>query len=268
MEGLAAAPSSVDSWARRRRRARQLLERHPFAAQLLRLYGVLLDAQERAFLMTLDDRPDPTDVAAYVADHVMADVVENTVVAGPPALAAAARDRLAEGGLEAPVARWLGGEQQSPVDEYLARAAAVPVLEALGPAAGRACRRSQGAGGCPRCGGRPQLSYLADSGEPLVTAPRALLCCRCGASFIHERMMCPACGERSSARLPIYADDERFPHVRVDACATCRRYLLTLDLRRDPEAVPIVDELAALPLDLYAQERGFAKIVPNLLGIG
>jgi hypothetical protein len=29
-----------------------------------------------------------------------------------------------------------------------------------------------------------------------------------------------------------------------------------------------VDELIALPLDLYAQEQGFAKLVPNLMAIG
>ena len=32
--------------------------------------------------------------------------------------------------------------------------------------------------------------------------------------------------------------------------------------------MPIVDELVALPLDLYAQEHGFAKLVPNLMAIG
>ena len=32
--------------------------------------------------------------------------------------------------------------------------------------------------------------------------------------------------------------------------------------------MPVVDELVALPLDLYAQERGFTKIMPNLMGIG
>jgi formate dehydrogenase maturation protein FdhE len=30
--------------------------------------------------------------------------------------------------------------------------------------------------------------------------------------------------------------------------------------------VPVVDEMAALPLDLYAVEQGFAKITPNLMG--
>ena len=42
--------------------------------------------------------------------------------------------------------------------------------------------------------------------------------------------------------------------------------LLTIDLGRDPRAVPLVDELAAIPLDLYAVEAGFTKVVPNLMG--
>jgi formate dehydrogenase maturation protein FdhE len=81
-------------------------------------------------------------------------------------------------------------------------------------------------------------------------------------------MTCVGCGEEATAKLPIFADGDRLPHLRADACETCRRYLITVDLRRDPEAVPVVDELVALPLDLYAQERGFAKITPNVMAIG
>jgi len=58
------------------------------------------------------------------------------------------------------------------------------------------------------------------------------------------------------------------PHLRADACEACRRYLITIDLRKEPEAVPVVDELVALPLDLYVKARGFTKIVPNLMAIG
>jgi formate dehydrogenase maturation protein FdhE len=54
--------------------------------------------------------------------------------------------------------------------------------------------------------------------------------------------------------------------MRVDACESCHRYLLTIDLRKDTRAIPIVDEIAGLPLDLYARERGMTKITPNLLG--
>ena len=81
-------------------------------------------------------------------------------------------------------------------------------------------------------------------------------------------MTCAVCGEQSTSKLPIFADAERFPHLRADACETCRRYLITIDLRKDPNAVPVVDELVALPLDLYVKERGFTKIVPNLMAIG
>jgi len=120
-----------------------------------------------------------------------------------------------------------------------------------------------------------------------------LLCGRCCASWGYARMTCPGCGEDSSSRLPIFNEEgttsgERgsvvrglptgpnghngsahkavFPHMRIDACDTCRRYLLSIDLAADPAAVPVVDELAALPLDLYAREQGFSKITPNLMG--
>ena len=79
-------------------------------------------------------------------------------------------------------------------------------------------------------------------------------------------MTCASCGESEGAKLPIYQEQETFPHMRIDGCRTCKRYLLTIDLRRDPRAVPVVDELAALPLDLYATDRGLTKITPNLLG--
>ncbi len=71
--------------------------------------------------------------------------------------------------------------------------------------------------------------------------------------------------------LPVLRGDSRletptFPHLRIEACASCERYLLDIDLGRDPQAVPDVDELAALPLDLYAAEHGLSKITPNLMG--
>jgi FdhE protein len=63
------------------------------------------------------------------------------------------------------------------------------------------------------------------------------------------------------------AGDATFPHVRVEACTSCQRYLIDIDLGRDPLAVPEVDELAALPLGLHAAEQGFSKITPNLMGL-
>ncbi|HEY7041965.1 MAG TPA: formate dehydrogenase accessory protein FdhE [Methylomirabilota bacterium] len=231
---------------------------------MLRLYVALLDVQEPAGGAARDDRPAPSEAADYIAEHVWPAVVAATIAAGPPALAAAVRRPVASPA-EA-VAAWLAGESQPAVPEYLARAASAPVLETLGAAA-LVPPPSPRRGACPRCGGPPQLSYLAASGETLLTTPRRLLCARCGGSWIHEWLGCPACGEHASAKRPRFADDERLPALSVDACESCRRYLIAVDGRRDEAAVPVVDELVALPLDLDARERGFTKIAPNLMGI-
>src|SRR3981081_3296064 len=119
---------------------------------------------------------------------------------------------------------------------------------------------------CPNCGGLPQLSYFAVSGEALVSGPRYLVCSLCANNWVFSRMTCAGCGESTGSKLPIYQEQERFPHVRVDGCQPCRKYLLTFDLRRETRAVPVVDEIAALPLDLFARDQGFTKITPNLMG--
>jgi formate dehydrogenase maturation protein FdhE len=40
-----------------------------------------------------------------------------------------------------------------------------------------------------------------------------------------------------------------------------------MDLTKHGLAEPPVDELASVPLNLWAQERGYAKLQPNLLGM-
>jgi FdhE protein len=257
-----------ERWTRRRRRARQLVAAHPFAAEMLTLYQALLNVQELVFRGALVDQPRLPELEQYVAERVLPTIVAATQASGPLPLAGASARFAGAADAGSMVGRWLRDEAQPPAERYLARAAAGPVLEALDTDALAGLRAGGDGRRCPRCAGSPQLSYVEDSGDPLVTAPRWLLCTRCAGTWIHERMSCPGCGETSSARLPIYAESERLAHLRADGCERCRRYLITVDLRRAPEAVPEVDELAALPLDLYVQGRGFAKIAPNLMGIG
>ncbi len=259
LEQVGEMPVVASPWAARRRRAGQLATRWPHAAEMLGLYRALLDVQEPASVDARSERPGPDALPGYVAARVVPAIVAATAAAGPRLLA----DAVGAVEPEAAVRRWLAGEPQAPAADYLARAATAPVLEALGPAA---LSRPAG-GGCPHCGGRPQLAYVTASAESLLTPPRRMLCSRCGGTWVHARLTCAACGERAGARLPIFADEERLPALRADACERCRRYLITVDARRDPAAVPEVDELAALPLDLHARERGFTKIVPNLMGI-
>jgi FdhE protein len=280
------APLEIQAspWAARRARARELRERHPFAGELLTLYLALLPVQEDAWSAVRESPPELARLPRWAAARVVPAVVQATVASGPAALGDAARAHLATGAVSDALARWLAGEELGAVERYLARASLAPVLEALGERAGAACAAPRDAAGstCPCCGGAPQVSYIAATGESLVSGGRSLLCARCGSSWAFSRSTCPACGERGESRLTTYAEsfsgavsgngagdaDARpmFPHLRIVGCETCRRYLIEVDLQRDARAVPEVDELAALPLDLHAVEQGLTKVTPNLMG--
>lgn len=276
----------------RRRRTAELRGRHAFARELLDFYGVLVGVQELAYQEATSARPSAGDLVAYVAEMVVPAVVNVSVAAGPARLRDAVAARLDSDPREI-VAAWIGGEQQVMVDRFLARASLGPVLEALGPEAAASCIGLRDQRHCPSCGGPPQLSYFAIASEDLAAGGRFLLCARCLSSWGYARMTCPGCGENSSSHLPIFSEEgtasgERgsvvrglqgklgdhdafghkavFSHIRIEGCDTCRRYLLGIDLAADPGAVPEVDEMTALPLDLYATERGLSKIIPNLMG--
>ncbi len=59
---------------------------------------------------------------------------------------------------------------------------------------------------------------------------------------------------------------EKFPHLRVETCESCKHYLPTVDLTKDGNAIPLVDDLAAIPLTLWAKEHGYRRIQGNFLG--
>jgi len=124
---------------------------------------------------------------------------------------------------------------------------------------GRVCRMAEAARR-PGCEGTPQVGCLVPQaeGERLE-----LVCALCLGRRPFPRGQCPGCGE---ARL-VYYSAAGFDHVQLQACEDCRKYLVLVDLGKEPEAIPEVDELAALPLDLWAQEQGYRKLFPNLAGI-
>jgi formate dehydrogenase maturation protein FdhE len=214
-------------------------------------------------------------------------VADVTMAAGPDRLRAACAELVATTDARDLVVQWLTGEQQPAAARYLARASVSPVMEAL---KGDGAEVSPAGLQCPHCTGLPQLSYSIPGPEDLATGKRFLLCSRCQSSWGYPRMTCAGCGEADSHKLLIFSEEgtasgefgsvvrglpgesgqERpqplFPHMRIDGCQTCMRYLLNVDMARDPRAVPFVDEIAALPLDLYAKEQGFSKITTNLMG--
>jgi formate dehydrogenase accessory protein FdhE len=115
---------------------------------------------------------------------------------------------------------------------------------------------------CPLCGGRPLFGVLRLEGDG---GKRCMVCSFCGYEWAFRRILCPTCGEEEEKKLPVYVA-EQFPHVRVEACDTCKFFVRTIDLTKDGHAVPIVDDLAAIPLTLWAHELGYSRLHPNLLG--
>ena len=115
---------------------------------------------------------------------------------------------------------------------------------------------------CPLCGGKPAVGVLRSEGDG---AKKSLICMLCAHEWAFRRIYCPACGEEREPQLAYYSAPE-IAHVRVDVCDTCHTYLKSIDLTKTGLAVAVVDELATIPLDLWAREHGYEKLQINLLG--
>ena len=264
---MSAVAERVTTYAERRRRAAELAERYDFAREPLALYGAVAEAQERVFERARAEQPSMDDLAAYVVRAALPDVMSAVMGAGTETLREAVLLRFHEGDLERMVTAWLRGDSQDGTDVFLARAATSPVLEALSDLSqGENPLQPPSERLCPQCGGSPQGSVFMDSGEALVTGQRRLVCARCANEWVYPRMTCVSCGETEGNKLVVLADPEQLPHLRIDACERCKRYIVSVDARLEGHAVPVVDEIAALPLDITAVERGFTKVTPNLMG--
>jgi formate dehydrogenase maturation protein FdhE len=267
---------SLDS---KRQRALHLRERYPFAQQMLAVYVGVLDVWSEVS----DERPRPEELAQWAQERVLPGVVKATEQSGPQALAASVQTLVESGRAAEALAGWLAGQQLEPAERFLARACLQAPLAALQLEAGEACAADpapRGGRHCPCCGGQPQLSIREVADDALVRGHRQLCCSRCLHRWNYSATACPSCGETTGAKRTVFAEkhdgpvisratadsSEIFPHLSIDACTTCQRYLIDVDSGRDARAVPDVDELVALPLDLYAAEQGLSKVTPNLMG--
>ena len=115
---------------------------------------------------------------------------------------------------------------------------------------------------CPLCGARPLLGVLRPEGDG---GKRFLLCSFCSQEWEFRRIFCSTCGEEEEGKLPVYVA-EQLPHIRVEACDTCKFFLPGVDLTKDGNAILLVDDLAAIPHTLWAHEQGYSRLQPNLLG--
>lgn len=115
---------------------------------------------------------------------------------------------------------------------------------------------------CTFCGSKPVAGVLRPEGDG---AKRSLVCSFCYTEWDYLRIACPACEESRDEKMCVYTASQ-FEHVRVEACETCRTYIKTVDLTKNGLAIPEVDELAAIPLTLWADDQGYTKLSRNIFG--
>jgi formate dehydrogenase maturation protein FdhE len=238
--------------------AREALE---FAAGLLGAQAALAAAVERTHRRRPLTGGLPADREA-LADELAA-LVAFAADRGPPGLRAQALAFGAPAGGARLDGFWTG--DGSGHQDYLARAALRPYAEVLAALGVPPRRADANHAGCPFCAGPPWIVSRSGGGE-LEGARRLLGCALCGTEWSVNRISCPACGEQGPDKLPSFQSG-RYPAARIEACATCRVYLKSIDLSVDGLAIPEVDDLCSLSLDLWASEEGYSRLEPGLAGL-
>jgi hypothetical protein len=231
-----------------------------FASGLFRAQGALATEIARAHV----DRPlsgHPEDDLDGRTEDLDA-LLRFAVKAGPAPLAEAAQTYLTDSRAQA-CRFWRDGDSGSPRG-YLGRALCRPYAEVLA-AVGARPEPARSPGGCGFCGRAPWIAWRASvaAGEG---AQRFLGCGLCGSAWSPGRILCVACGEERPEQLPIFGSD-RYPGARLETCATCRVYVKSIDCTLDGHAIPEVDDLLSIALDLWAREQGYERLEPGLAGL-
>jgi len=251
------------SWDLRIARASELAKKNPAVFELLHFYQRLARFQKSVYEAVASS---PEHDIAILPRHFPA-LLALIKEAGAPALqesAKALEQSSPEERLDLLTGFWQHEVdlRQLPVEYgFFAQALLQPYAEYLAERTNSSTQASPPL--CPFCGSRPQLAVLRPEGDG---AKRFLLCSLCGTEWFFRRLLCPNCAEENKDRLPVFTAAE-FDYVRVDACDTCHTYLKSIDLSKNGNAVPVVDELATLSLNMWAQEHDYQKVQPNLFGV-
>jgi FdhE protein len=284
-----------NKWDQRIERARELAEEYPFSAEILSFFSKLTAFQKSSYLelhsssghgngrgsslpaeldeanlkllltrwrpfLAMLQREAPAGLAEFARGMDASDASDAAKLlrsfwVGEPLVGA--QSAVGASFLNAPMAREQGPPLRfcaqaflQPYAEFLADHAAVPAREVRRPI-------------CPYCGSPPLVGALRQEGD---CAKRSLVCSFCRTEWDYLRIACAGCEEYREEKLCVYSTPA-FNSVRVEACDTCGAYIKTVDLTRNGLAVPEVDELAAIPLTLWANEKGYKKVTWNIMGL-
>jgi FdhE protein len=265
--------TKTPNWSKRIERAMDLGGQHPGTVEVLAFYGRVLEFQKALYAGFAAQPPPTLDGNAPFREQLDIDAALGKLPALLALVQKTGPSKLAQQAAE--IGRRSPEEQRSMLRDFLAaadlddsgpasffaRALFQPIAEYF--AAAPAALLAGFAGSvCPVCGGKPQVAVLRPEGHG---GKHFLMCSFCLTEWEFRRILCPICGEEDHAKLPRYAA-EGVSVVRIEACDTCKYYLKGVDMTVDGLAVPLVDEIATAPLDLWAAEHGYKKISRNLMG--
>ena len=109
-------------------------------------------------------------------------------------------------------------------------------------------------GYCPICAGSPDFAFLDTE-----TGARWLVCHRCDAEWLFQRLECPYCGTKEQNALAYLTDDKDL--YRLYVCEKCHRYLKAIDLRQAKSGVLLpLERLYTLDLDKQARDKGYTPV--------
>jgi hypothetical protein len=157
------------------------------------------------------------------------------------------------------VAFWQGERDIREGAQFFARALLQPWVAMLRATSAPLEHDWEAGESCPFCSAAPAAAVLRNG-------RRSLWCGLCGGECGFAGAGCTCCGEADESRRAAYRTEDA-EHVYADACDTCGTYIKTIDLNMDEEAVPAVEEMVTLGLNLWAEESGYRKREPNLLGM-
>lgn len=258
-------------WDKQIERADQLALQASGSKALLLFYAQLLRAQKQIyeFLRGRKDWLPSGDVERdlNVLSDAFPEFLKTVEAYGPETLALEAHD-LSEMSDEV-VNEMLISYWHSPSDiQFFGKAFLQPYARWLAESGTRPIGRDfvRSERFCPCCGGNPQVSFLQNKEVSAESGNRDLICAICLSSWEFRRVVCAHCGEERPAKLGYFHTPD-YDHVRIEACDTCKKYIKGVDLTRLGFAVPLVDEIATAPLDVWARKRGYSKIELNLVGL-
>lgn len=115
-------------------------------------------------------------------------------------------------------------------------------------------------GRCPLCSARPALATIVEGPK------RHLHCSFCGTAGNYRFIGCPNCDTSDASQLTTI-ESENEPGFRVVTCDACKTYVKVMESTMLQNMTLDLADLASLPLDIVAQEKGYTRLAPNPIAL-